>query len=135
MIATVANTFSTHMLLESDISNLRIHSDSETEITFNLRLSSDAAKFYTVSLMSVFAENSGDAVDPNQLPAIAFHENDVYVTVRKSDGCIIRHSVNFKAVIGSSIEVRTQYSMVVNSTDPSLKLLTLTDFESSISAQ
>ena len=135
MMATVANTFSSHMLLESDISNLRIHSDSETEITFYLRLSSDAAKYYTVSLMSVFAENVGDAVDPDQLPSISYRENDVYVTVRKSDGCILRHSVKFKAVIGSSIDVQSEYSMVVNSTDASVNVLTLTDFENSISAQ
>lgn len=130
MMSMVANTFSSHMLLASDIDNFRVYSDGSEQITFYMRLSSEAAKYYAVALMSVFAESSGDNINPDSIPSIYYTTNDVYVTIRKSDGCIIGHEVDFTAVIASSVTVYGNYKMTVSKTDDSVTVLTTQDWDS-----
>ena len=132
----ISATLSTEQIFEDEIASVSILSETDSIITFKMKFNNISAKLYAAYLVDNFSEaqNSADLNDQ----ALSIEKCDIEITVRKSDGCIMRQLIDFKAQIAGVgnlsglIEVEGRFEMNVLSTDASLSVITPTEFESTI---
>ena len=131
MKTMIITTLSSEMLLDGDIVFKGITEDTNEYITFSLSFSSSATKYYTQYLMASFSSESSPGFDLTS-SSVMIAKNEISVTVRKSDLCIIGQTVEFSALVDGMISVETKFSMKVNSTSDDITVLNQSDFTGSI---
>ena len=132
----IATTLSTEVLFEDEISSVNVKEETDTAITFTVRFNNYSARIFASYLIDHFTDKSSTSDLSGQ--AFTILKSDIEITVRKSDGCILRQSIDFKAELYGtgnyvgSITVEGKIVMNVNSTASGLTLLVPTDFEAAI---
>ena len=122
----IISTLSSEQLIDSDIATLTVKEETDSSITFLIKFTGNAARAYTQYLMDTFSdENAG--VDLSST-VVTPTKNEITITVRKSDLCILKQTIEFSSVVGGSITVEGSFSMTVNSLDLNLDVLTLADW-------
>ena len=135
----IAATLSTEQIFEDEISSISVLSETDSEITFNVRFNTLSAKLYAAYLVDTFSASQNTADLNNQ--ALSIEKCNIEITVRKSDGCIMRQLIDFKGEItglgnlSGIITVEGLFEMKVNSTEPNVTILTPEAFESEVNAQ
>lgn len=126
MMGLIISTLSSEQLIDSDIATLTVKEETDSDITFSMRFTGNAARAYTQYLFDTFSgKDSG--VDLSST-VITPTKNEITVKVRKSDLCILKQTIEFSSVIGGAITVEGSFSMTVNSLSQDLSVLTLADW-------
>ncbi len=124
-IAMVFQTLSGERCIESDMTNLRVE-ETEDTIIYKYSFTEDAVRGYGEYLLASFTESgSGISLDSQ---SYFCEKNESVITVRKSDGCIISHTVDYNAVFGGSLRLESKFEMTVNATGDDVKVLTVSDW-------
>jgi len=132
----ISATLSTEQIFEDEISSVKILSETATDITYKVNFNLTSTKIYAAYLLDAFSDSQNNSNLNNQ--SLTVDKFNIEITVRKSDGCIIKQLMDFKAnIIGVAnlsglITVEGLFTMTVNSTDASLTVLEPSAFENTI---
>lgn len=126
-ITMVFQTLSGERSLEGDMTNLRV-TETENTIVYTYSFTDEAVRFYGEYLLASFTESGSNVSLESQ--SYFCEKNESVITVRKSDGCIISHTVDYNTVFGGSLRLETKFEMTVNATGDDVTVLTLEDWES-----
>lgn len=125
MMSMVATTVSGERLLAEDIRNLKVSEDEE-KIVFRYLYTSDAMVLYCEYLLSAFTGNSASAnLSAN---SIYVNKGEGEITIRKSDGCLLGHTVDVSVLVEGAIKLESRTKITVNSTGLDIDVLNLTDW-------
>ena len=125
MMSMVAATVSGERLLPEDIRNLKVSEDGET-IVFRYLYTSDAIVLYSEYLLSAFTGNSASA--GLTASSVYVNKGEGSLTIRKSDGCLIGHTVDVSVLVKGAIKLESQTKITVNSTGLDIDILDLDDW-------
>lgn len=125
MVRMVANTVTSERLISQDVMGVIVTEDDEN-IVFKYSYSGDAVVYYSEYLLSAFTSN-GSGIDLSN-SAIYPNSNKGEITIRKSDGCLIKHMIDFSVLVDGAITLESKMTLTVNETGDSVKILTPADF-------
>ena len=125
MMSMVAATVSGERLLPEDIRNLKVSEDEET-IVFRYLYTTDAIVLYSEYLLSAFTSNGASA--GLTADSVYVNKGEGSVTIRKSDGCLIGHTVDVSVLVKGAIKLESQTKITVNSTGLDIDILDLDDW-------
>ena len=119
-------TISAELVALDDITGLTISEAADT-ITFKYAFNANTIPSYAEYLLAAF---SGGGEFGIELDGVRYNtvKNECAVTIRKSDGCIISHTVDFGVVFGGTLSVETKFAMTVNATGSGVEVLSLSDW-------
>ncbi len=123
-----AGTVSTEAFWSEELCCVSVSEDGEF-VTFNFSLTSDAVETYAKYLLATFSDDETNVKINNVYARI----NSGTVKVRVSDGCLIEHSMEFRATVGGSIYVSGSYKLKVTATGDDVTVLDTDDWEMSLS--
>ncbi len=126
MIAMVCDTLGGERPPEEDICNLEIEVTDEYVI-YTYSYTDEASRYYAEYLLGYFAED-GSEVSLNGTKG-EIKENKSVIKVRKSDGCVVSHTIVYDALYNEKISVRCEFEMKVNKTGNGVTVLTLADWD------
>ncbi len=126
MLAMVFDTLSAERPPEEDICKPEIQIDDEY-ITYTYTYTDEATRYYGEYLLEYFSED-GSEVSLNGTK-VQINESKSVIKVRRSDGCIVLHTVVYDAVFGEKINVQCEFKMNVNATGDDVNVMTLADWE------
>jgi len=126
MMSMVATSISGERLLSQDIFKVTVTEDAE-RIVFKYVYTSDAVILYSEYLLSAFTGNTS-GIDLSK-SKIYVNKSEGEITVRKSDGCLIKHTVDFSVLVEGAITLESKTTLTVNATGDSIDVLTLSDWE------
>ena len=120
------STLSAELVALDDITGLTISEDDDT-ITFKYAFNANTIPSYAEYLLAAF---SGGGEFGIELDGVRYNtvKNESAVTVRKHDGCIVSHTVDFGVVFGGTLSVETKFAMTVNATGSGVEVLGLSDW-------
>lgn len=133
----VFSTLTTEQLFEDEIASVGFKSENDESVTFSVSFTGSAAKIYASYLLDTFSENE-NINSTNQ--AFTLLKCDIFITVRKSDGCILNQTIDFSGEIHGisgymgSIGVEGSFEMNVRSTSSDVNLLGTSDFDSTVNS-
>lgn len=122
----VYSTLSAELVAIDDITNMTVSEDSET-ITFKYAFKSTVIPSYAEYLLAAFSDNGEFGID---LDGVSYNaiKNESAITVRKHDGCVVSHTVDFAVLFGGTLSVETKFDMTINATGNSVEVLELSDW-------
>jgi len=134
----IAATLSTEQIFEDEISSVSILSETEDLVTYKVGFNMSSARIYASYLIDTFSDSQNSSDLNSQ--SISIDKCNIEITVRKSDGCVMKQLIDFKAdIIGTGnlrgiITVEGLFTMTVNSTDSSISVLEPSAFEETINS-
>ncbi len=133
----IFDTISAEQLHESEIYAVTLKSEDESSITYSINFTTDATRNFTAYLYDTFSDGE-TTLNTSAFSYFLPRQCDVYVTVRKSDGCILKQTMDFKAEFGIAgisgyITVEGNFDMTVNSTSAPDTYLSVQDHENTVS--
>lgn len=122
----VYSTLSAEMVALDDITKMTVSEDSDT-VTFKFAFKDTVIPSYSEYLLAAF---SGGGEFGIELDGVMFitSKNESAITIRKHDGCIVSHTVDFAVLFGGTLSVETKFAMTVNATGNSVEVLELSDW-------
>ena len=132
-------TLGAEQLFEDEISSVSVQSETDTEIVYSVVLNNMATKYFAGYLFEVFSDSSDGAVDVDQL-GFTPTKCDIFITVRKSDGCLLKQIIDYEAELFSitdaigTISVSGKCELTVNSTEDNFEMLGITDYENTVNS-
>lgn len=123
-------------LSESEIFSFTVLSEDEDTVTFSVIFTNYATKYFAAYLIDTFLDESVN-VDAY---GFKFDKCDIEITVRKSDGCLLKQVIDYKGSIfqvGSTsytLTAEAKIELTVSSTEDNFDMLTEQDFNSEVSS-
>lgn len=124
-------------LFEDEIASVSTLSEDDTTVTYSVRFVRDANKYFAGYLAEFFAEDDDASFDVDNF-GFTSNKCDIYITVRKSDGCIMKQIIDYSATLlgmsgmSGSITVEGIFEMTVNATGADVTLLDVNDFNAEV---
>ena len=126
MMSMVVTSITGERLLAQDIFKVTVTEDDE-KIVFKYVYTSDAVILYSEYLLSAFTGNTS-GIDLSK-SKIYVNKSEGEITVRKSDGCLIKHTVDFSVLVEGVISLESKMTLTVNATGNDIDVLDLADWE------
>ena len=124
-IMMVFQTLSGERSLEDDMTSLRVQ-ETEDTVIYTYSFTGDAVRAYGEYLLASFTGSGSNISLGSQ--SYFCEKNESVITVRKSDGCIISHTVDYNTVFGGTLRLESKFEMTVNVTGDDVKVLTVNDW-------
>ena len=125
-VTMIANTLASGMPLEKEVEKLRV-TESDNEYIYTYSFTNEVVISYGEYLMSAFTA-SGEINISLEGQAFSVEKNETVIRVRKSDGCIISHSLKYDVWFGGSIRLESEFDMTVNASGDEVKVLSVSDW-------
>ena len=122
----VYSTLSAELVAIDDITKMTVSEDSDT-ITFKFAFKDTVIPSYAEYLLAAFSDSGEFGIE---LDGVMYNtiKNESAVTIRKHDGCIVSHTIDFHILFGGTLSVETKFAMTVNATGNSVEVLKLSDW-------
>ncbi len=122
----VYSTLSAELVSLDDITNLTVSEDSDT-VTFKFAFKDSVLPSYAEYLLAAFSSDGSFGIDLDGV-RYTVGKNESAITIRKQDGCIVSHTIDFAVLFGGTLSVECKFAMTVNATGSSVNVLELSDW-------
>ena len=122
-------------LSENEIFSFAVAGEDENTVTFSVVFTNYATKYFAGYLIDTFLDDIN--VDSY---GFSFDKCDIFITVRKSDGCLIKQVIDYKGSIfqvassNYTITAEGKVEFTVNSTENNFEMLTEQDFDNEVNS-
>ncbi len=125
-VEMVYSTLSAELVAVDDITGMTV-TETEDTVIFKYAFNDKTIPSYSEYLLAAFSYDGSVSIELDNVQYLTL-KNENVVTIRKSDGCIISHTVDFAVIFGGTLSIETKFNMTINATGSEVEVLDVSDW-------